>query len=175
MPKIDIQQHVTDTIIAQIEAGTPPWRRPWTGGAAAPALPLRHNGAPYRGVNVVMLWASAEISGFTSERWMTFRQAQELGGMVRTGSKCARSVYYGTFERDADQPESAQEASTDAGARKTRIPFAKCNNVFNADQIKGLPEAFYIAPDPARDLGTEGDPELEAFFKSTGAQIMTSN
>ncbi len=170
MPKIDIHQHVTDTIIAQIEAGTPPWRKPWTGGAGAACLPLRHNEEPYRGVNILMLWASAEINGFSSERWMTFKQAADLGGSVRKGSKCSRSVFYGTFEKEEDQPTGAAEAAEG----KTRIPFAKCNNVFNADQIDSLPEEFYIAPEPARDLGTEEDPELEAFFASTGAEIVTS-
>jgi len=171
MPKIDIYQHVTDTIIVQIEAGTPPWRRPWTGGAGAAALPLRHNGEAYRGINIVMLWASAEINGFSSERWMTFKQAVELGGSVRKGSKCARSVFYGTFEKEAAQ--TGDVADGDEG--RTRIPFAKCNNVFNADQIEGLPEEFYILPEPARDLGTETDPELEAFFARTGADIITSD
>lgn len=170
MVKLDIHQHVTDTIIAQIEAGTPPWRKRWTGGASAAALPLRHNGEPYRGVNILMLWASAEISGFSSERWMTFKQAAELGGSVRKGSKCARSVFYGTFEKDGDQLTGA----ADAVEGKIRIPFAKCNNVFNADQIDGLPSEFYILPEPARDLGTQEDPELEAFFASTEAEIVTS-
>ena len=170
MPKIDIHQHVTDTIIAQMEAGTPPWRKPWTGGGGAAALPLRHNGEPYRGVNILMLWASAEIGGFTSERWMTFKQALDLGGSIIKGSKCARSVFYGTFEKDDQQ---AEHTTKDADC-KTRIPFAKCNNVFNADQVEGLPEEFYILPEPARDLGTQTDPALEAFFAETGADIVTT-
>lgn len=170
MPKIDIHQHVTDTIIAQIEAGTPPWRKPWTGGGGTAALPLRHNGEPYRGVNILMLWASAEISGFTSERWMTFKQAFDLGGSVIKGSKCARSVFYGTFEKDDQQTEPTARGAES----KTRIPFAKCNNVFNADQIGGLPDAFYILPEPARDLGTQADPELDAFFAKTGADIVST-
>ncbi len=171
MPKIDIHQHVTDTIIAQIEAGTPPWRKPWTGGAGAACLPLRHNGDAYRGINILMLWTAADQRGYSSERWMTFKQALDLGGSVKRGAKCVRSVFYGTFEKDEDQPTSA----TDAIEGKVRIPFAKCNNVFNADQIDGLPEEFYILPEPARDLGTEADPELEAFFASTGADIITTN
>ncbi|MEH6523745.1 ArdC family protein [Sulfitobacter sp.] len=171
MPKIDIHQHVTDMIIAQMEAGTPPWRKPWTEGGGAGALPLRHNGEPYRGVNILMLWASAEISGFTSERWMTFKQATDLGGSVIKGSKCARSVFYGTFEKDNQQTE---DMTKDAEG-KTRIPFAKCNNVFNADQIEGLPDAFYILPEPARDLGTRANPDLEAFFAKTGADIVTTS
>lgn len=169
MAKIDIHQTVTDTIIAQIEAGTPPWRKPWTGGNGAAVLPLRHNGEAYRGINILMLWATASERGYSSERWMTFRQAQDLGGMVKKGSKAARSVFYGTFEKDAEGNDAPE------GEGKTRVPFAKCNNVFNADEIEGLPAEYYIQPDPARDLGTEADPSLEAFFANTGAEIITSD
>lgn len=171
MAKLDIHQHVTDTIIAQIEAGTPPWRKPWTGGAGAAALPLRHNGEAYRGINILILWATADQRGYSSERWMTFKQAQELGGTVKKGAKCARSVFYGTFEKEAEKAEGV----ADVGEAKTRIPFAKCNNVFNADEIESLPDEYYIAPEPARDLGTETDQELETFFVNTGADIVTSD
>lgn len=60
----DIKQHVTDTIIAQIEAGTPPWRKPWTGDVAGASFPLRHTGEKYQGVNVLMLWATAMMHGY---------------------------------------------------------------------------------------------------------------
>lgn len=162
----DIHQHVTDTIVAAIEAGTPPWRQPWTGGATGAMLPLRHNGKEYRGINILILWAEAHAKGYNSARWMTFKQAKDLGGMVRKGEKCARSVFYGTFEKDDEQgPEGEAK----------RIPYAKCNNVFNADQIDGLPEEYYIRPNPPRDLGTKSDPEIDAFFARTGAKIVTSD
>lgn len=166
--KIDIKAHVTATIIAQIEEGTPPWRKPWTGDTSGFPFPRRHNGEQYRGINILMLWATASISGFQSSRWMTFRQALELGGCVRKGEKATRSVYYGTYERDA---ENAETGETDT--RQSR--FAKVNNVFNADQIEGLPEDYYIRPEPPRDLGTQSDPELDAFFAATGAEIITSD
>ena len=35
--KFDVYTHVTNQIIAQIEAGTPPWRKPWTGGGQGSA------------------------------------------------------------------------------------------------------------------------------------------
>ena len=69
--KFDVYSHVTEQIIAQIEAGTPPWRKPWTGGAAGTALPMRWNGEAYRGINILMLWAMAAAKGYSSERWMT--------------------------------------------------------------------------------------------------------
>jgi antirestriction protein ArdC len=37
--KFDVYSHVTDQIVAQIEAGTPPWRKPWTGGGVSVSLP----------------------------------------------------------------------------------------------------------------------------------------
>lgn len=166
--KLDIKDHVTQTIIAQIEAGTPPWRKPWTGDAGTVAFPLRHNGEQYRGINILMLWASASLQGYQSAHWMTYRQALELGGCVRKGEKATRSVYYGTYERAAENGET--------GETETRASrFAKVNNVFNADQIDGLPEDFYIHPQPARDLGTKADPALDAFFEATGAEIITSD
>src|SRR3546814_3411543 len=81
---------VTDDILAMLEAGTNPWVKPWSGG---PTIPLRHNGVAYRGINVLSLWASAMRQGFASPYWLTFKQALELGGNVRKGSKGTTVVY----------------------------------------------------------------------------------
>ena len=162
----DIRQHVTDTIIAEIEKGTPPWRQPWTGGKVGAALPVRHNGEPYRGVNVLMLWATAHTKRYASAQWMTFRQAKALGGCVRKGETGTKSVYFGAIERDGE---------TDGQGEVDRIPYLKAYTVFNADQIEGLPEEFYIRPDPPRDLGTKPDPALDAWFAATGADILSTD
>ena len=157
--KFDVYSHVTNQVIAQIEAGTSPWRKPWTGGGLPVSLPERFNGEAYRGINVLVLWAAAIANDYSSARWMTFNQAKQLGGHVRKGEKSATIVKYGTIEREDDNGEECQ------------IPYAKAYRVFNADQIEGLPAEFYILPDPPRDLGTVADPALEAFFAATGAQI----
>ena len=68
-------------------------------------------------------------------------------------------VKFGTVEREDENGEERQ------------IPYARAYRVFNADQIEGLAADFYLLPDPPRDLGTVADPELEAFFAATGAQI----
>lgn len=161
--KFDVYSHVTDMIIAEIEEGTPPWRKPWTGSAVGIALPERHNGEAYRGINVLMLWIVAAKQGFVSSRWMTYKQAQELGGQVKKGEKSSTVVKYGTFTRKNDDGEEED------------VPYARAYRVFNADQIEGLPENLYIRPEAPRDLGTESDPELEAFFVRTGVEIVTSD
>ena len=54
------------------------------------------------------------------------------------------------------------------------VPYARAYRVFNADQIDGLSDEYYVRPSAPRDLGTEADPELAAFFAQTGAEIITS-
>ena len=61
----DIYQHVTNQIIEAMEAGVSPWRKPWSGGEQSGSFPLRANGAPYRGINVLMLWLAAHPTGST--------------------------------------------------------------------------------------------------------------
>jgi len=162
-PKFDVYAHVTDTIIAEIEAGTPPWRKPWTGSASDIAMPTRHNGEEYRGINILMLWVMAAKNSYVSSRWMTYKQAQELGGQVLKGQTSSTVVKYGTFTRE-----------NDLGVEE-ELPYARAYRVFNADQIEGLPEDYYIRPEAPRDLGTAKDPELEAFFSRTGAEILISD
>ena len=163
MAKFDVYQEVTDQIVNAMEAGTPPWRKPWTGDSAGFVMPKRANGEMYKGINVLMLWMMAEQRGYTSETWFTYRQASEAGGQVRKGEKSTTVIYYNTVK-----------AEDEHGEEKT-IPFAKAYRVFNADQIEGLPAEFYQKQSEPRDLGTVADPELETFFVSTGAKIVTSD
>ncbi len=86
----DIYQEVTDTILAQLEKGVRPWQRPWETGVEAekpaPTLPLRHNGEPYRGTNVVLLWSAASERGY--DKPTTYRRAQVFV-LVAEGQKMA--------------------------------------------------------------------------------------
>ena len=63
-----------------------PWIKPWNAEHAAcrTTKPLRHNGQPYSGINIIMLWQSAIACGYNAPIWMTFRQARELGACVET-------------------------------------------------------------------------------------------
>ena len=112
-----------------------------------------------------MLWLAADAKGYRAARWFTYKQAQEAGGQVRKGEKSSTVVKYGTFERE----------DTETGEER-RLPYLKAYRVFNAEQIDGLPAEYYGVPaEAARDLGTEADPNLDAFFAATGADIRTSD
>jgi antirestriction protein ArdC len=79
-PKQDIYARITAKIIAALEDGVRPWVRPWNAEHAAGRItrPLRHNGQPYTGINILSLWASANVQGFAAPIWMTDRQAVGL-------------------------------------------------------------------------------------------------
>ncbi|XFF02382.1 antirestriction protein ArdC (plasmid) [Bradyrhizobium guangxiense] len=78
-PRADIYARITDRIVADLERGVRPWVKPWNAATAAGCItrPLRHNGMPYQGINVVLLWSEAVARGFTSPIWMTFKQSLE--------------------------------------------------------------------------------------------------
>jgi antirestriction protein ArdC len=161
----DIYQRVTAQIVAALEQGVRPWLKPWNAEHAAGRItrPLRGNGVPYQGINVLMLWGAAVERGYAAPIWMTFKQALELGGCVRKGEKGSQVVYASTFSRTETDGESGEESERD-------IPFLKGYTVFNVEQIDGLP-AHFTAPaetplDPVQRIA-----HAERFFSATGATV----
>lgn len=159
--RTDLYQTVTNAILTELELGLKPWRRPWR--TAAACLPLRHTGQPYRGINTLVLWMAICARCYTSPYFMTYRQAQELGGQVRRGEKATTVSYSDTLRRVEETPEGEEE--------ERRIWFLKSYAVFNADQIDGLPERFHPASNPAEAAPVQRIEAAERFFASTGADI----
>ena len=163
--KPDIYSSVTNRIITDLEAGVRPWIRPWQAEHAARRItrPLRHNGLPYAGINILMLWVAACTEGYSAPIWMTYRQAKELGAHVCKGEKGTQVVYANTFTRTETDAETGEECAQD-------IPFLKAYTVFNAAQIEGLPAHYYALPEPRFD-GPQRIEHADAFFTATGAEI----
>jgi antirestriction protein ArdC len=162
----DIAQEITDEIIGLLEAGGElPWRMPWKRSAGS--LPLRHEGSPYRGINVFMLGLRAMSRGYTSPYWMSYRQAVELGGQVRKGEKAATVVYYGVGKNrsaDANPAPAASGEAHDGEGGDSRYRFLKWFPAFNADQVDGLPARYHPTHDdldggarPIADLAAIAD------------------
>jgi antirestriction protein ArdC len=163
--KTDIYDRITGAIVAELEKGVRPWLKPWNAEHAAGRItrPLRHNGLPYQGINVVMLWSAAVAQGFAAPIWMTFKQAQELKAHVRKGEKGNLVVYAGAVTRTEKDEETGEEQERD-------VPFLKGYTVFNVEQIDGLPPQFYAVAEPRLDPVQRID-RAEGFFAATGAAI----
>lgn len=160
--KTDVYARVTDRIIQDLEAGTRPWAKPWSADHTTGRIgrPLRFNGTPYRGVNVLLLWGDAIDKGFSSSTWMTYKQAQQLGGQVRKG-ECGSLVVFADLLTTTEDNGKGEEV-------ERRIPFMKGYTVFNIEQIDGLPAPFGQAPSPALPPVALHQ-AAEDFFAKTGA------
>ena len=55
----DLYTRVTERVVADLERGVRSWLKPWTSGNTRITVPSRHNGIPYRGINVLILWSAA--------------------------------------------------------------------------------------------------------------------
>ncbi len=124
--KIDIYQMVTDKIIAMLEAGTIPWRKPWTDAGLPKNL---ITGKPYRGVNVFLL---ASL-GYSQNLFLTFEQAKALGGSIRKGEKSQVVVFWKWL--DVYRPDT-----TPPDEKKKQKPMLRYYHVFNVAQCNDLPQ-----------------------------------
>lgn len=162
--RIDVYTKITDRIIADLEQGVCPWMKPWNVANATGRItrPLRHNGLPYSGMNVLLLWSEGLERGFASSVWMTFKQALELGAAVRKGETGSTVVFASRFTKSA--------TDGNGGEVDREIPFLKAYSVFNVEQIDGLPDQYYqpaaTVADPIERIAHADD-----FFRNTGAII----
>lgn len=138
-PKADVYERITASIIEALESGVAPWACPWVQKG-----PQRNGatGRRYSGVNVLATWVSSMLNSFDSNEWYTFKQASELGGTVKKGSKGTVVAFYSTLLFDADG--NRLPANADRDLVKSEKLFAKANIVFNRDQIEGLPASEFV-------------------------------
>src|SRR5436309_9341452 len=128
--KRDLYSEVSARIIAELEAGAVPWVKPWsaTPGANTPCNAVSNR--PYSGCNVV-LWWMAQAAGYRSPRFLTFKQALELGGNARKGE-------HGTKVFFVKQLQVRDEGADDNSSTRV-VSMLRESTVFNVDQCENVP------------------------------------
>ena len=132
--KMTADREFAEMIIQRLEAGTTPWQRGWSINEAL-AKPFHNcvSGGEYHGANIFRLFFATEIKGYTDNRWMTYKQAQEKGWQVRKGEKGVHVSFYKAYKPDGTDDE-------DEDSTVSRIRYAvKVYTVFNASQVDGVP------------------------------------
>jgi len=127
---MDVYGIVTEKIISMLENGIVPWRRPWTSTGLPRNLVSKKL---YRGVNVFLLSASKYVSPF----WLTYRQANELGGHVRKDEESTLIVYW---KADNVKQRTEDLAAEEAEGKTRRRFLLRYYRVFNVEQSE-LPQA----------------------------------
>jgi len=150
----DGYQLITDRILAALERGTVPWRRPWRARGHRNALSAHG----YRGINLLLLGLTAFERGYDDPRWLTFRQAAVQGGHVRRGEQGTPVVFWkwlpprgAAAVGEADAPaDGAGDGDEGTGPGDGRVPFLRVYTLFNVAQCAGLtlPAAETVAFDP---------------------------
>lgn len=118
-----IYEAVTSQVIASLESGVVPWRKPWT---TCPPPVNAVSKRPYRGVNLLLLGMSC----FADHRWITLRQANEIGGRVKKGEKSSTAIFWKRIEARCGEGHEQESARI--------IPLLRYYNVFNVEQCENL-------------------------------------
>lgn len=161
---------VAEQLVEQLRAGTAPWQRPWTEQPSqAPYNAM--TGKPYHGINTIIL----EMQSRQDPRWLTYRQAREMGAQVRKnehGVTCQKWIFdeelVSRDERGA--PIEGADGRSEKARAKLERPKMMLFTVFNAEQIDGLPALQSDGPqyrwDPAE--------QAERLLVASGADIRHS-
>jgi antirestriction protein ArdC len=159
--KRDLYTTVSARIIAELERGAAPWVKPWsaTAGANTPCNAVTNR--PYSGTNVVLLWM-AQAAGYRAPRYLTFKQARELGGSIRRGE-------HGTKVYFVKQLQVADRESEEGEARI--IPMMREYTVFNVDQTEGLPDRVMTLGENKPRNPDDRDATIDDFLACSGVTI----
>lgn len=161
MSKTDIRKQITDQIIDALEQGTLPWRCPWDRTQTLNIPVNLSTGRDYHGFNVVFLWCCQLRQCYSTGHWLTYRQAQELGGQVRKNEHSSPAIFYKAFEKETGDVDDNGDAVTE------QIRVLRHFKVFNLDQIDDLE-----APDPRPRFGFEPVEAAERILNASGITIL---
>ena len=139
MKKAEIQEQVTDLIIKELESGKAPWRKGWNAHGYMPTNII--SGQPYKGINSLIL--SIVGRKYSRGLWLTYKQAEQLGGTVAKGEKGTHIVYYSKVTKvDKDTLE------------KSDFALMRSYVVFNLDQCINVktPAKYLTTREPVTPL-----------------------
>ena len=184
-----VEDEIADRIIELLDKGElPPWEKGWRNsksGDPVNALTMK----PYRGVNRWLTLITQQSMGFDDPRWLTYRQAEGLGGYVRKGEKSTSIIFWKQVSfrqsEDGDQAQNQTHGNNGSNGKngnngnppdesRTRTyPMLRSYRVFNVEQtqdckVKPLPPAETTSHDPIEQAeaiiaGMPNPPEMEFY------------
>lgn len=137
MASLNVYEMVTERIIKQLEQGTIPWQKPWTGVRSGAFN--RVSKKPYSLINQAILEKPGEYA--------TFKQYKDLGGHIKKGAKSEIVVFWKIID--------VEEKNDKGEIEKKKLPLLRYYNVFHISQVEGV--------EPLKEkLNTEIEPIEEA-------------
>jgi antirestriction protein ArdC len=163
---------ITAKIIQLLESQLDGWKKPWIflGADGKRAYNISSN-RTYHGVNQLLLSLQALEHSYPFNQWLTFKQANSLGGKIKSGEQATYIYFFDVIRKDKDGKVYALnefQALSDNERKGIRsYPFLRCYPVFNRAQVSQL-----LAE--TSSSGEKIQPRLdeaESIIEQTGADI----
>ena len=146
---MDIYQTITDRMIAEMEQGIIPWKKPWMAAGVA----ISHTtGKAYSLLNQMLLGKAGE--------YLTFKQVQAEGGCVRKGEKAKMVVFWKFIEKEDEETGETKQ-----------VPFLKYYNVFHIDQCEGISAKHEAKMPEVVEADAEAETIIADYVKREGVTI----
>jgi antirestriction protein ArdC len=171
-PARDHYADVTNRIVASLESGTMPWRRPWNpdkagGGPMSPRNAV--TGRRYHGINVLMLGMTGMIAAADDPRWLTYKQAQQRGWQVRPGERGSRVFFFRKLTVQDNRGEATSDGAGEREGEGTRtIPLLRAYTVFHASQVDGISS---FEPPTQEEAAWRTPEAADIILRNSGATI----
>lgn len=132
----EIIERVTTEALRQLAEGRAPWHKPWTTTSIVPTS--LSTGKAYRGYNYFLLSTLGETMPGPN-LWLTYRQAQKMGGHVKKGEKATHIIFWQFLKRT--DKKTGEEVT---------VPLLKTYAVFHVSQTEDvtIPEKYLIEREP---------------------------
>jgi antirestriction protein ArdC len=156
-------EQAADALIAQLESGTVPWRKPWKSvGLPKNLISQKH----YRGMNTIILLLQNRPSPY----WLTLKQANKLGGRIMAGEKATIICRYGVWDRKVKNEDTCEEGTARRGYLQNYAVFnlAQCNPEL-AEELGLNPKVEVVEDLPAAQAIWDGYKDRPTFQESDSA------
>ena len=163
---MSVYEIITDRIIAALEKGVVPWKKPFTTGLPQNLISKK----PYRGINTLIL----QSAPYSAPYWLTFKQAGQLNGSVKKGEKGYPVILWKfTDFVTKNTNENETELTAEAGSTKItgsaskgskRYPLLRYYTVFNVEQCEEI--TYPIPQETVADIV-----ECENLVQKTGCVV----
>jgi len=164
-----IRERISGEIVAALQQGTMPWRKPWAD--------LANSGYPmnvvskklYRGINPLLLQLAAQRRNFTSKWWGTYQQWAGIGCQVmkrpadvQPGAWGTKVIFWKPIKTTKKDAKGEEKDST--------FPLMREYTVFCADQVEGDAIEHYRTHAPTTTSVIDFEP-AERVIQATYADI----
>lgn len=160
----DLYAEVTSRIIAELENGIIPWKKPWTGSSAGAVSHV--TGRPYSLINQFLLGKPGE--------YLTFAQVKKEGGTIKKGARAKIVVFWKVYPRQKKDKDGQPETTPDGLPVVENIPMLRYYNVFHVEDCEGIVAKYPAQTAPVIDADAAAEKTLHEYFRRYGIHFEQS-